>query len=80
MPSQAPLPSSDASAFDFRDERLDTAAAAYYLGISEAFLRNNNWSQRYPIPYVRVGRRVFYLKRDLDQFLLSQPTASKELP
>ncbi len=78
MRSVALAPWTDTSAFDFRDERLDTAAAANYLGISEAFLRNNNCSHRYPIPCVRVGRRVFYLKRDLDSYLFNHRHTTQE--
>lgn len=66
------------AAFDFTKQRMDTRQAARYLGVSEAFLRNNVQSHRHPIPTVRVGRRVFYLKYDLDHYLLNQRSATEE--
>ncbi|MBC7573220.1 MAG: helix-turn-helix domain-containing protein [Herminiimonas sp.] len=57
--------------FNFQRDRFTTADAALYIGASDQFLRSNNVSKRHNIPYVKVGRRVYYLKADLDAWLAS---------
>ena len=47
---------------------------AYYLGISRASLRQGRMEGRRenrlpPPPYVRLGRKILYLKDDLDRWL-----------
>lgn len=48
------------------------AAAAAYLGIANATLAIWRCTNRYPLPYIKVGRRVRYRKEDLDAFLASR--------
>lgn len=48
--------------------------AAHYLGISRASLRQGRMEGRRenrlpPPPYVRLGRKILYLKDDLDRWL-----------
>ncbi|HAR38571.1 MAG TPA: DNA-binding protein [Porphyromonadaceae bacterium] len=48
--------------------------AAYYLGLSRASLRQGRMEGRRenrlpPPPYVRLGRKILYLKDDLDRWL-----------
>lgn len=53
-------------------ERLPNRAAAAYLGITEHTLDVWRCTKRYPIPYIKVGSRIFYLKADLDRWLESR--------
>lgn len=60
-----------------RDRLLNTAQAAEYLGVSPSTLNHQRCPDYAPkrkafprVPYVRVGRRVFYQKSDLDAVLL----------
>lgn len=62
----------DLSNFNFQYERMDVHTAAAYLGISPQFLRSNVVTKRHAIPRIKVGNRVFYLKSDLDAYLMSQ--------
>lgn len=50
-------------------ERLNNIEAANYLGISPNTL--NQWrSDKKPfIPYLKIGRLVYYRKSDLDAFI-----------
>lgn len=48
--------------------------AAHYLGLSRASLRQGRMEGRRenrlpPPPYVRLGRKILYLKDDLDRWL-----------
>lgn len=55
------------------NDRLTNKAAADYLGISENTLNVWRCEKRRPeLPYIKVGSRVFYWKRDLDNFLEAQ--------
>lgn len=44
--------------------------AAAYLGISRISLRQGRSNRMPPPPYVRVGRKILYIKTDLDDFLI----------
>ncbi|WP_095143972.1 helix-turn-helix domain-containing protein [Pseudomonas sp. Irchel s3b6] len=55
-----------------QSERLHHKEAAAYIGITENTLNVWRCEKRYPIPYIKVGSKVFYWKRDLDAFLESQ--------
>ena len=48
---------------------LDTGAAADYLGIKGHTLEIWRMTRRYPLPFVRIGRRVKYRQADLDAFI-----------
>lgn len=50
--------------------RLDMASAANYLGRSAHWLSVNR--ARLGIPAYRIGRRYFFLKEELDAWLLEQ--------
>lgn len=55
---------------NFPSERLTREEAAEYLGLdSPRTLANWAWSGRHGIPYVRIGRKIFYRKSDLDAFI-----------
>jgi hypothetical protein len=56
----------------FHVELLDTAEAAVFLKTSKQFLRTNIVTKRHPIPYIKVGTKTFYLRRDLNEYLLNQ--------
>ncbi|GAB3377161.1 hypothetical protein GCM10027431_32770 [Lysobacter rhizosphaerae] len=49
-------------------ERLDTTAAAAYLGRSRSWLDKERASGRGP-RYVMLGRRVFYRLPDLERYV-----------
>lgn len=51
---------------------LSNKDAAEYLGIAERTLHVWRCTRRYVIPYLKVGNKVFYRKRDLDAFLESR--------
>ena len=57
--------------FNFNDERMIRAEAAKYLGVSSQFLEGDVVSNRHKIPYIKIGRKVFYLKSDLDLWIKS---------
>lgn len=46
---------------------LDAKASGRYLGISSWSARNLGWSGQ--VPTVRIGRRVLFDLRDLDQYV-----------
>ncbi len=48
-------------------EKFDTKAAAKYLGVAPQTLHNWRFLRRGPA-YHRVGRRIYYLRSDLDAF------------
>lgn len=58
--------------FNFSNERLPRAEAASYLGVSTQFLEGDVVSNRHKIPYIKVGRKVYYLKSDLDAWIKSR--------
>ena len=50
------------------DKLLDTLQASIYLGVTKGTLDTWRSSQKYKLPYVKVGRLVKYDQRDLDVF------------
>ncbi|WP_024301970.1 helix-turn-helix domain-containing protein [Pseudogulbenkiania sp. MAI-1] len=54
------------------DERLSNKEAAIYLGIAEQTLHVWRCTKRYVIPYLKIGSKIYYRKRDLDRFLESR--------
>ena len=58
--------------FNFASERLTRRQAADYLGMSHEFLEVDVVTKRHGIPYIKVGRKVFYLKSDLDTWVLAR--------
>jgi len=52
-----------------------TRKAAVYISMSESFLRQSRMDSSTvspPLPYIKIGRSVRYLKSDLDEWLLAQ--------
>ncbi|SOE81042.1 Helix-turn-helix domain-containing protein [Caballeronia arationis] len=52
-------------------ELIDRAAAAAYLGTKPQTLAVWACTKRYPLPYVKVGRRVMYRLADLEAFVMA---------
>lgn len=52
-------------------ERLTRAEAAVYLGVETQTLANWAHTGKVKIPHHKVGRKVIYMKTDLDFFLSS---------
>ncbi|XEH22937.1 helix-turn-helix domain-containing protein [Edwardsiella tarda] len=52
-------------------ERLTRAEAAVYLGVNSQTLANWAHTGKVAIPHHKVGRKVIYMKSDLDCFLAS---------
>ena len=52
------------------EEKLDTKAAAEYIGLASTTLETwrANGKSGQP-PFYKVGRKVYYLQHDLDQWL-----------
>ncbi len=48
---------------------LGPKASAEYLGVQEQTLAAWRCTNRYPLPFIRVGRRIRYRIVDLDRFL-----------
>jgi hypothetical protein len=53
------------------DTRLDEAKAAKQLGVTKATLANWRW-RGYGPAYLKVGRRVEYVQRDIDEWRNAQ--------
>jgi len=51
------------------DRRLDTHAAAKFLGVSPATLEVWRCTGRYDLPFLKVGRLVRYRETDLARWL-----------
>lgn len=49
--------------------RLSVKEAASVLGVSESTLAVWRCTKRYPLPYLKIGRKVFYRETDIQQFL-----------
>ncbi|MEN0585314.1 MULTISPECIES: helix-turn-helix domain-containing protein [Kosakonia] len=52
-------------------ERLTRAEAAAYLGVNSQTLANWAHTGKVEIPHHKVGRKVIYMKTDLDCYLAS---------
>jgi excisionase family DNA binding protein len=59
-------------AISFQQDRLSNQEAASYLGVKPETLDVWRSSGRYSLPFVKIGRRVFYRKSDLDSFIESR--------
>jgi len=51
------------------NERMTTTEAASYLGVSYRTLVMWRYKKIFGLPFVRVGRRIYYRRRDLDEWL-----------
>ncbi|MCL1036462.1 helix-turn-helix domain-containing protein [Shewanella submarina] len=56
----------------FQQDRLSNREAASYLGLKPETLSVWRSCGRYSIPFIKVGRRVFYRQSDLDAFIASR--------
>jgi excisionase family DNA binding protein len=54
---------------EFNHDRLAPVEAADLLGVSTGTLEVWRCTQRYPLPYYKVGRKVFYRRSDVNAFL-----------
>ncbi|WP_313666408.1 helix-turn-helix domain-containing protein [Atlantibacter hermannii] len=52
-------------------ERLTRAEAADYLGVNSQTLANWACTGKVEIPHHKIGRKVIYMKSDLDGYLAS---------
>ena len=55
-----------------KPELLTREYAASYLSIKPQTLATWATTGRYSLPFIKVGRKVFYRREDLDQFLKSR--------
>ncbi|MEZ9628576.1 helix-turn-helix domain-containing protein [Vibrio breoganii] len=55
----------------FNSSLLNRKQAAQYLGLAEGTLAVWASTARYQLPFVKVGRKVFYRQSDLDVFIES---------
>lgn len=51
------------------NKRLSPDEAAEYLGLKKSTLAVWRCTDRYKIPYVKIGSKVAYYKDDLDAFI-----------
>lgn len=54
-----------------RDVLLNRPDAATFLGVQPQTLAAWACTQRYPLPYVKIGRRVMYRLADLEAFVVA---------
>jgi len=57
---------------------LPPAEAAEYLDVTVGTLAQWRHHKRYPLKYIRVGRKIAYRVRDLEQFLDSRTQSGVE--
>ncbi len=50
-------------------QKLNRKMAADYLGVTEGTLAVWASTGRYHLPFIKVGRKVYYTLKDLDAFL-----------
>ena len=58
--------------------RLNNSQAAEFIGVSPYTLVTWRSTQRYSIPYVKVGKKVFYYVSDLREWLESRKVHVQE--
>ncbi|WP_295899461.1 helix-turn-helix domain-containing protein [uncultured Vibrio sp.] len=52
--------------------KMTRKVAAEYLGVTEGTLAVWACTGRYQLPFVKVGRKVYYMLTDLDAFIESR--------
>ena len=67
---------------EFLPQALSETEAARYVGMSRSFLRKarmeGNRDQHTPAPpFLRIGRKILYLRGDLDQWLRQHRVTSQ---
>ena len=58
-------------ATSFQRQLLDTTEAAEFLGVESHTLAEWRSTERYNLPYVKIGRLVKYRRQDLEHFVES---------
>ena len=53
----------------FPEDRLPRTEAAAYIGVVPGTLEVWASTGRYDLPFIKIGRRVFYRRSDLDAFI-----------
>lgn len=56
------------------DPLVTPSQAASYLGVTVGTLATWRCTKRYPLPWVRIGRKVMYRASDLAHFVESRVT------
>jgi predicted DNA-binding transcriptional regulator AlpA len=65
---------------DLKKQTMPSAAASYYLGMSEAWLRAGRANKDPDAPpYIRIGRSIRYFPEELDEWLAARPRHGKAL-
>lgn len=54
------------------EHKLTPKEAAAMLGVAVDTLSVWRCTKRYPIPYVKIGARVFYLKEGIEKFIINR--------
>lgn len=57
---------------------LAAKSAAEFLGVEEQTLAAWRCTNRYPLPFIRVGRKIRYRISDLERFLESRTVGAVE--
>jgi excisionase family DNA binding protein len=65
---------------DVNGPRLSRKEAARYLGLSVATLAADVVTRRHGIPYQKLGRRVLYLRRQLDEWAAGHAVNAPQFP
>ncbi len=65
--------------FRFKNDLLSRTEAAEYLGISPKTLAVWACTQRYHLPFVKVGRLVRYRRIDLEAFIIDRTVQRTEI-
>lgn len=61
-------------------EKLNNVEAAEYLGLKPGTLHVWRSTKHHPAPaYIKIGTRVYYLKRDLDAYIESCRVCSEAM-
>lgn len=58
--------------------RINATEAAKILGVSVDTLAVWRCTKRYPLPYIKMGRKVFYRIADLEKFIDSRTVMMDE--
>lgn len=59
-------------------ERINPKEAAKILGVSVDTLAIWRCTKRYPLSYIKIGRKVFYRACDLENFIKSRTVTMDE--
>ena len=57
---------------EFKDKLLSTKETSAYLRLKEGTLDVWRCTKRYDLPYVKIGRRVYYRLNDIQKFIESR--------